>query len=42
MDVPIGEGSDNTVYVYLLLFADDQVLIAQEYEYMDQKIIRRI
>ena len=33
MSVPIGEGSE--VAMYILLFADDQVLITQEYEHME-------
>ena len=33
MGVPIGDGSQDTIYT--LLFADDQVLITQEYEDME-------
>ena len=33
MGVPIGDGTQDTIYT--LLFADDQVLITQEYEDME-------
>ena len=40
MGVPIGEGPEDTIYT--LLFADDQVLIKQEYkdvEFMNRKLL---
>ena len=42
MGASIEEGSQDTIYT--LLFADDQVLIAQEYEdgFYGEKCIRRI
>ena len=39
MGVPIGDGSQDTIYT--LLFTDDQVLITQEYEDMEF-IVRKL